>query len=178
MRRARSRLWWRPSRSREEPVDDACPNPDEPGADGPPRRRRYVVRSVTRAGAVANLEPMAVLVALALVLGPALLVLLPIELLILARFMRQGTYVCDETLLLRGPFTTRRVARAEVQRVVIEDVRRGGARTPSRTGVAVLRDGSRIRLPGLSSSRSEPDEPDATVRALAAAARLDVWPGT
>jgi hypothetical protein len=136
------------------------------------RARRYVVRSVARAGAVANLEPLALVGALTLALGPVLLFLLPIELLVLARFVRQGTYVYDDALVLRGPFATRRIARAEVDRFVIEDIRRGRAGAPSRAGVAVLRDGRRVRLPGLSSSRSEPDEPDATVRALAAAARV------
>jgi hypothetical protein len=137
-------------------------------------RERYVVRSVARAGAVANLEPLAVVVALTLVLGPVLLLLLPIELIVLARFVRQGTYVRDDTLVLRGPFTTRRIPRADVDRFAIEDIRRGRPRAVSRAGVAVLRDGRRVRLPGLSSSRSEPDEPDATIRALAAAAGLAV----
>lgn len=139
---------------------------------------RYVVRSVARAGAVANLEPVAVVVALALVLGPVLLFLLPIVLLVLARFVRQGTYVHDDALVLRGPFTTRRLPREDVHRFAIQDIRRGRAGAPSRAGVAILRDGRSVRLPGLSSSRSEPDEPDATVRALAAAAGLAVASGT
>jgi len=168
-------LRWRGRRSGGGLIDAGPGDGEVMGADDwPAFRGRYVVRSVARAGAVANLEPIAVVVALTLVLGPVLLFLLPIELLVMARFVRQGTYVSDDSLVLRGPFATRRLARADVDRFVIEDVYRGRTRTPSRAGVAVLRDGRRIRLPGLSSSRSEPGEPDATVRALAAAARLDI----
>jgi len=131
---------------------------------------RYVVRAVARAGAIANFEPMIAVIVLSLALGPALLVLLPVELLVITRFVRQGTYLDEETLILRAPFATTRVPRADVHRFAIEEIRR--ARGPSRVAVAVLRDGRRIRLPGLSSSRMAPDEPDATVRALAAAAGL------
>ena len=137
-------------------------------------RTRYVVRSVARAGAVANLAPLAAVIALALVLGPVLLLLLPVELVVLTRFMRQGTYLDDETLLLRGPFATRRLDRADLDRFAIEEIRGGRGRPPARAAVAVLRDGRRIRLPGLSSSRTDPEEPAATVRALAAAARVDL----
>jgi hypothetical protein len=125
---------------------------------------------------VANLEPIAVVVAPTLVLGPSSSLLLPVESIVLAGFIRQGTYVRDDTLLLRGPFTTRRLAREEVDRFAVEDIRRGRAGVPPRAGLAVLRDGGRVRLPGLGSSRSEPDEPDATVHALAAAAGRDVAP--
>jgi hypothetical protein len=170
-------LRWLRRRSGGGPIDGRAGDDEVTRADdGPPFRGRFVVRSVARAGAVANLEPLAVVVALTFVLGPVLLFLLPIELVVMARFVRQGTYVSDDSLVLRGPFATRRLARADVDRFVVEDVYRGRTRTPSRAGVAVLRDGRRIRLPGLSSSRSEPREPDATVRALAAAARLDVSP--
>jgi hypothetical protein len=138
-----------------------------------PAPKRYVVRSVARAGAVASLEPVAVVLALALALGPVLLILLPVELLVLARFARQGTYLDDDELVLRGPFGTRRLARADVDGVVIEGVRRGATRPASRAAHVVLRDGGKVRLPGLSSARAHPDEPDATVRALAAELRLD-----
>ena len=169
---------WLGRGNREHPTGGPSGDGEVPGGDDrPPLDGRFVVRSVARAGAMANLQPLAVVVALTVVLGPVLLLLLPIELLVLARFVRQGTYVCDESLVLRGPFATRRLARADVDRFAIEDIRRGRAGVPSRAGVAVLRDGRRIRLPGVSSSRSEPGEPDATVRALAAAARLSVASG-
>jgi len=144
--------------------------------DRMPPAERYVVRAVARAGAIANLESIVAVFALALALGPALLLLLPLELLVVTRFVRQGTYLDDEALILRAPFATRRVARADVHRFAIEDVRRGRTGKPSRVAVAVLRDGRRIRLPGLSSSRVAPDEPEATVRALAVAAGLQLAP--
>src|SRR5690348_10522172 len=80
-----------------------------------PAPKRYVVRSVGRAGAVASLEPLAVVLALAFVIAPALLIFVPVELLVLARFIGQGTYVDDDEIVLRGPFGTRRVARADVR---------------------------------------------------------------
>src|SRR3954469_22130284 len=145
-------------------------------AVAPPKR--YVVRAVARAGAMASVEPMAAVLGLAVALGPALLLLLPLELLVVTRFVRQGTYLDDEALILRAPFPTRPVARADVHRFAIEDVRRGRTGKPSRVAVAVLRDGRRIRLPGLSSSRVAPDEPDSTVRALAVAAGLQLAPSS
>jgi hypothetical protein len=139
-----------------------------------PRTERYVVRAVARAGAMANLESIAAVIALALALGPMLLLLLPLELLVVTRFLRQGTYLDEDTLILRAPFATTRVARADVHRFAVEDIRRGRAGDLARVAVAVLHDGRRIRLPGLSSSRRAPDEPDATVRALAIAAGLEL----
>src|SRR3954462_4681154 len=143
-------------------------------AVAPPQR--YVVLAVARTGAMASVEPMAAVLGLAVALGPALLLLLPLELLVITRFVRQGTYLDAETLTLCAPFATRRVARADVHRLAIEDVRPGRAGDRWRVAVAILRDGRRVRLPGLSSSRVAPGEPDATVRALAAAAGLELAP--
>jgi hypothetical protein len=131
---------------------------------------RFVVRSVSRTAAVGGLALLAIAVIVAVVLAvvssPVLLAIVPVEILIAVRFAQLGTYVSGNALVLRGVFATKRLSFEEIEHITIDAVQPAGARAPYRAGIAVLRDGRRVELPGVSESCLDPAEPQATLRRI------------
>jgi hypothetical protein len=80
-----------------------------------------------------------------------------------------GTYVTDAQLVLRGPSSTKRIARSAVSRLTVADAQPFGSPAPFRAGFVVTSDGRQERLPGVSWTRLTPQEPEATVKCIAEA---------
>ena len=134
---------------------------------------RFAAGATRRIGVGVTLGTALLIVPFAIALSPLILVALPLELLFAVRFARLGTYVAGDELVLRDVFATRRIPRAEIERLAVEEVRPASAPVPYAAGVAILAGGRSVPLPGIAEGRSEPDEPHATLRRLAAALRLE-----